>query len=726
MLARASMYKSFAKICILLLCCAASARTQTTETPKPPDQSDDVVRVNTELIQTDVMVFDRQGRFVTDLARENFELRIDGKPRPIGFFDRIQAGTASEERQLAAARGIATGSNPSQRAVAPLDRGRPVFFFIDDLHMSSSSLDQARKLLTKFIDYDLKQNDEAEVASASGQLGFLQQLTDNKTVLHTATARLLARSGAARDLQRPPMGEYQALQVDRGDRDLLGFFADQLIAENRMMSRTSAEDEVRRRASMILEQAAFYTTTMLAALDELVRSCAKLPGRKVIFLISDGFFIDPRHSDMTERMRLLTSAAARSGAIIYSIDARGLIATVADASTPVAADTTGRLSRGGMGEIISSQDGLNALAHDTGGRALFNTNDLHLAVQSGLKETSVYYLLAWRPDRDANNGSKFRRLEVAVVGRPELTVRVRRGFFDLEPAVKAKGKESQDQKAPPQTAEARLREAIMAPVAAKGIPLSMSLNYIDTPQKGAALTVSMMVPGEFLSFDAGDKQLAQVDLAGALFNDRGIATAQFGERITLNAVTSTIKDTHRELTYSRTVFLAPGLYQVRAAVRDLNSEHVGSANTWIEIPDLSNHKLALSSLLLGERPRSEAAEAAVPVSSPTDTARLSIDGRFNRGSFLRYLIFIYNAERAVANQTPDVVVQIQILRDGQPVATTTLKKVPIDGAQDLQRLSYAADLPLDGFPAGRYVLLFTAIDRVAKTKASQQIRFEID
>lgn len=59
------------------------------------------------------------------------------------------------------------------------------------------------------------------------------------------------------------------------------------------------------------------------------------------------------------------------------------------------------------------------------------------------------------------------------------------------------------------------------------------------------------------------------------------------------------------------------------------------------------------------------------------------------------------------------------------IATTTLKKVSIDGAQDLQRLPYAAELPLEGFRAGHYVLLFTAIDRIARTNASHQIRFEI-
>ena len=67
-----------------------------------------------------------------------------------------------------------------------------------------------------------------------------------------------------------------------------------------------------------------------------------------------------------------------------------------------------------------------------------------------------------------------------------------------------------------------------------------------------------------------------------------------------------------------------------------------------------------------------------------------------------------------------------MLRDGQPVITTALRKVSTEGAEALERLPYAADVSLEGLPAGFYLLQVTAIDRVSKTSASQQMRFEIE
>src|ERR1041384_447234 len=187
---------------LLALLVSKNALAQTTQKPQ-----DDVVRVYTELVQTDVMVFDKSGKFVNGLKPENFELRVDGKPRPIQSFEQITAGS-NEESQLAAARGATT---VNLKRPVPLDRGRIVFFYIDDLHMDLSGMQAAKKTITTFIDKDMGQNDQAAITSASGQIGFLQQLTNDRLVLHTALDRLKPKSFFARDPARPAMNEYQAM-----------------------------------------------------------------------------------------------------------------------------------------------------------------------------------------------------------------------------------------------------------------------------------------------------------------------------------------------------------------------------------------------------------------------------------------------------------------------------------------------------------------------------------
>src|SRR4030095_1890790 len=72
---------------------------------RPQGRSDEVVRVNTELVQTDFMVFDKQGNFVDGLKSDQFVLKVEGKPREITFFDRIDAGSRDQKCPLAAARG---------------------------------------------------------------------------------------------------------------------------------------------------------------------------------------------------------------------------------------------------------------------------------------------------------------------------------------------------------------------------------------------------------------------------------------------------------------------------------------------------------------------------------------------------------------------------------------------------------------------------------------------
>ena len=97
--------------------------------------SEDVVRVKTELVQTDVTVVDKRGRFVSGLSVDELELRVDSKLQPLSFFEEVTAGSVDEEKQLAAARkGVVTKLQTTSGSAT--DRGRVIFFFVDDVHLT--------------------------------------------------------------------------------------------------------------------------------------------------------------------------------------------------------------------------------------------------------------------------------------------------------------------------------------------------------------------------------------------------------------------------------------------------------------------------------------------------------------------------------------------------------------------------------------------------------------
>jgi len=700
---------------LVTACSAVSAQTQ-----QKPD--DDVVRVYTELVQTDVMVFDKQGHFVNGLKKENFELRIDGKPRPIESFELIAAGS-NEESQLAAARG-ATSIN--LKRPVPLDRGRIVFFYVDDFHMDLAGLVAAKRVITTFIEKEMGQNDQTAIASPTGQIGFLQQLTNDRTILKLALERLNVKGYSSRDHDRPPMSEYDAQLIDNSDREVFEFFVTETMRVNPGLSRDMAVHLVRARAESTLNQAARYNDNTLYSLEKLVQSAKALPGRKLVFFLSGGFLIDSRREDSYGKLRDITTAAARNGVIIYSMDTRGLVASLKDASMEVPFDPSGQLSRQTQGELHATQDGMNALAVDTGGKAIFNTNDLQKGLAPALNETSTYYLLAWKPDAEVQKHKKFRNLEVKLLNRPDLFVRVRKGFFDLDPAPKAEV--AKDSSKPPkqESAPAKLRESIAAPYPERELPVSLSADYYDLADKGPIVSTSILIPGEFLIFseEPDGKIKAITDVSGIFFDLKGVPQANFLERITTTTQSlEAVKINSSEITYTYPAKLAPGLYQVRVAARDEKSGRTGSAHAWIEVPDLTKKKLTMSSLILGERTPAMTTNVSTP--EGVSPVALSASHRFRRESTLRFLLFAYNTVFSQVDQKPDVAVQVQVVRDDQPVITTALRKISTDGVIDLLRLPYAAEIPLSELKPGRYLLHVTLIDRVSKESTTRQTHFDV-
>ena len=710
--------------------------------PAPAQQTgDDVIRVNTDLVQTDFMVFDKQGNFVDGLKREQFLFKVDGKPREISFFDRIAAGSRNEEAQLAAARG--TTSTPGTSAALPLDRGRMVFFFIDDLHLSQGSVSYTRELLKRFIESDMKQNDRAQIDAASGQLGFLQQLTDNKSVLLAAAERLRYQQIIdSQSDEYPPMTEYQSMQIERRDLDLFNFMVDKILERSPKFPRGQAEQIIRGRARQIIEVGASVVGRSFDGLKGFIDLIQPLPGRKIVFFVSDGFLADESRRENWDRLQRITHAAARSGVVIYSIDARGMSAGMAQmtSSHQFMLDPRGILARSSSGEAHATQDAMSSLANDTGGRAFFNNNAMHGSLVTALKESSTYYLLSWRPESDEQRNPKFRQIEVSVIGRPDLVVRFHRGFGD--PAEENAKNKSKDSVAPAaaKTPNDEIRTVLSAPYPTTKIPVAISLNFLDSVQLGGTLRTAIKVGTESLALDPQPTgAVAALDVAVVVLNDQGKSVSNFTQRFDIKPARNSNKPPE-SVFYDHVAPVKPGLYQVRVAAIDVKSGARGSAYEWIEVPDIATKRLTMSSLVIGER-KSEGQTAPASDSlrpEPLKELPVNVDHKFASSSYLRLLTFIYNASLAQLDSradatppnngkpSPEIDVQIQVFRDNEPVITMPLHKIQTEGIADVHRVPYAAEISLNGLARGAYVLQVTVIDKLAKGSATRKLNFQIE
>ncbi|MGB8510786.1 MAG: VWA domain-containing protein, partial [Pyrinomonadaceae bacterium] len=584
------------------------------------------------------------------------------------------------------------------------------------------------KTLLRFIDEELRQNDVAALASASGQIGFLQQLTDNKNVLRAALARIGTRPSSTTDGERPAMSEVQALAIERHDDQVRAFFVDAVLRENPGLRRDMAEGMVESRAHFISATSGTTTNTTLRSLEYLMRGATPLPGRKILFFISEGFPLDYK-GDVREYMRRVTDAAARAGVVIYSLDAQGLTSGTQDASSDRPPDPYGRLASTDMQEISARQEPLQTIASETGGRALINTNAIGEAVNRALQETSVYYLLAWRPETIEGHGgaAKFHRIEVGLKGRTDLNVVMRRGFYDALPTTpgeRPSAKKVKDKIETPSAArpspEHELAQAITSLYPRNALPTSLALGYVNSQNGATELTASVELTREALHLLANNtKENERVDAVVVVFDDRGTPVSSAKQEWSIPQAALAEAEIPR-VVYTHNIALKPGLYQVRAATRHQQSGRTGSAMQWVEIPDVKRGQFSMSSIFVGERQAKVAADGAnqeAPLS-----IELSVDRRFARTSFVRFMTFIYNAaENPPA--PPDVALQVQMFRDDQPVLTAPLKKISIEGVTDRTRIPYAAELSLNTFPAGRYVLQLTAIDRAAKISTSQRVTF---
>lgn len=649
----------------------------------------DIVRITAELVQTDVTVVDAQGKFIRGLKPEHFELRVDGKPLDVSFVEQVD-------------------SFGGEKSAAKPGSPRKVVIFFDDLHLSRSSVEYLRRAVPELFDGPLR-HDEVAIVSASGQIGFLQQFTRHPAVWRAAVSRLAPQPIEIKDTENPPLSEYVAIRITQGDKDALTYYTNDLLRSLQFQYSLpkyggkgpgfmvgSESDQAARvilqRAEALVARSNSITNATLSALDGFLRNSARTPGRKIVLFITDGFFL----AGDTARLNRLTDAAARTGAVVYPLDARSLSQRGSDSR--MRTDALGRADKFSSDEHRVSQTSLISLAEQTGGRALLTVDTLTTAARDTLSESSNYYVLAWRPNPGGQQ-PQFRQLAISIADRPGLKVRFGRGYVDA-------------------TSKAQIGPAATSS-ATKGLPAQLGLAYLDTPENGMVLTASTQVMVDALAHGQDGKQPAAIDLAGVIFNDRGEAVSKFGTRLNIDPPASNAAAGPSAVLYNHRAPLAPGIYQARVALRDDRSGRMGHAEQWVEVPDLKSGMFTLSSLLLGgEVVSREINKTGLP------QVQFSVDRRFPRNSRLSLMLFAYNS--GLGSTTPNLSAEIRVQRDGESVLAIPRQQVPVDGSTDPKRVFYGGSFLLRSLSPGMYELVVSLTDNVTRRTATQQQIFTVE
>ncbi len=742
---------------------------------KPQDEP--LIRLETELVQIDMVVTGKDGKPVAGLRREDFELYEDGKIQTITHF---AIGTSTRPatwlRPKSIPRKGSAPVNATESSPAEVTSGRYIVLAVDDYHLEPGNLMFTRQALKNFVRDQMVAGDQVALVTTSGILGMYQQFTSQKRILERAIDRLTVQNRTMEtNFDIPRITEYQAELIDRGDRDALELAVQEILRLEGTMNaggggggggsggggsqgggrgggggaqasnsldatspRARAIEQARSKARMLLAMNANYTRATLETLNQTIRSLRPLTGRKMLVLFSDGFYLGGNHASQIFDMRRITDAATRAGVVIYSVDARGLVATPpgGDASQPAFSDgqLAGLRTRIELGSIEAKRDGINALAYDTGGFLVLNTNDLNLGLEKILADNEIYYVLAYEPPESRRDG-RFHKIEVRIADRPELKVRTRKGYFapDEKAEKKTVAEEKKSDKASDQPSavekakEAEILGGIASLFPLREIPVDIVVDYLDTPDRGSLALLSGFIEAKNLDLrQIKGMQSGRLDLRVIVFDEKGKTIVNYNDQISLNLPAKTAENVRKYgLSYRKFVNLNPGFYQARVAIREEATGKIGSASSWVEVPDLKKKKLAMSSVLLSMGSEREPSATAGNGEEPLPLNPTTAKRRFPQKSKIDFIIFAYNARHSEGTP-PDVVVQSQVYSGSKLVYASPLAKMTIMPDTDLQRIPYAARVALDDFAPGEYELRVVAIDRATKETAFRSVNFQIE
>lgn len=689
--------------------------TQSQGAPREEDQ--DVVRITSNLVQVDAVVT-KDGKQVTDLKADDFEIFEDGKPQLITQFAYVSnvPAFAAIPSPMASRPADRNGPPVVPTKVRPNEVRRTAVLVVDDLGISAESVPIVRQQLRKFVDEQLQPNDLVSIVTTGGsEVGALQQFTTDKRLLNSAVERLRWNpcSRAGRSIFNP-----------------VGRISEPAICSWDTMGRT------------------------LQVLRFVLQGMRDLPGRKSMVLFSESTPIEEQEMEvfggpldaktdfqgvgntsqqnndpgignqldaqtpaaaMTAQLHKVAELAIRSSVVIYAVDTRGLQPTGATAADnfPNASlrDRQGQMTsllNFRSDKLLKDREGGQLIARETGGFAVYNSNNFGL--QRVLDDQRGYYLIGYRPREETFN-RRFHHIKVRAKGSG-LEVRTRKGFYGI----------SEEAANPPElTARDNMNKALLSPFGASDLNVRLTTIFVNDPTNGPLLRSFLFLNGRDLVFTALPEDIheARFDLSTIIYGDYGKIVNRQDGPVRLRLRRERYDQVLRQgIVYK---FDTPvkqfGTFQFRIALRDTASSRIGAAGQFIEVPNLGKGQLALAGI-----------QVSAAGSASDEVSKGPAVRRFPEGSPLTLAYAVYNAVADKNTHLPQLTAQTCIYQDGKAIYSGKAMPLDVAGQPDLQRIAAAMQLDSGSLGPGEYVLQIIVNDLLAPEKqgtASQWIDFVI-
>ena len=707
----------------------------------PPSQAPDLVLppVTTEVVRIDVVVTEKGGHPRQGLRQEDFVVLEDGQPQQIAQFQAFASVRApAPTKAKVPAPVVATFEDEArpERATPPR---RYVVLAVDDVHIEAGNLLRIKKALNRFLESEVEPEDQIAIVTTSGTRGIFQEFTDDRHALQRSVDRLSAQERSVLQTGAPYLTEYQAQEIERGNQDALRVAVQEIMQEGLFQDEESAGNQARALARQVVTESIHNSRITLETLDSVVRSLSELQGRKVVALVSDGFLAGVTITGIGGfDIRRITDAGTRAGVVIYALDTRGLVAAplgrTASSRMPALTSTFSDRDILNKQSEIATRDAMHALASDSGGFLVQNTNDLTTGLRRILTDTETYYLIAYESTNTKRDGA-FRKVEVQLPGVRDIRIRTRKGYFapddrrpnpsrlaEAPPAAAAAdaAREADDRRA------SEINRALTSLAPQGGIPVRLAADFVSLDDAGPQVVVSSHVDLHGVRFaQAGDHHVASVDAAATVFDESGAVVGTLPpERAAMDLSDSSYERAlTKGLEYQRATPVKPGRYRVRFAAREDGEGKVGSASQWVQVPDLTDGKLALSSLFLLEKDE-VSREAAIAADGGLSLRGAQAQRRFKRGQTLYVQLFAYNPARDASGAT-NLVTEAEIWHGGALLASAAPEAME-QGARGAPPLLHTQSIKLLPFGPGDYEVRMVVTDRNANEMRSRRVGFTVE